>query len=50
MLDQFWTPWSNRRDDRWGGSLENRTRFGREMMMRIRELCGEDFIVGLAVN
>ncbi|MDH6232071.1 2,4-dienoyl-CoA reductase-like NADH-dependent reductase (Old Yellow Enzyme family)/thioredoxin reductase [Mesorhizobium soli] len=50
MLDQFWTPWSNRRDDRWGGSLENRTRFSREVLTRIRKLCGEDFIVGLAVN
>ncbi|MBX3566892.1 MAG: FAD-dependent oxidoreductase [Rhizobiaceae bacterium] len=50
MLDQFWTPWSNRRDDRWGGSLENRTRMSREVMTRIRKLCGEDFIVGLAVN
>lgn len=50
MLDQFWTPWSNRRDDRWGGSLENRTRMSREVMRRIRTVCGDDFIVGLAVN
>ncbi|MEQ1956320.1 FAD-dependent oxidoreductase [Mesorhizobium yinganensis] len=50
MLDQFWTPWSNRRDDRWGGSLENRTRMSREVMTRIRKVCGDDFIVGLAVN
>jgi 2,4-dienoyl-CoA reductase-like NADH-dependent reductase (Old Yellow Enzyme family)/thioredoxin reductase len=50
MLDQFWTPWSNRRDDRWGGDLENRTRMSREVMSRIRQLCGNDFIVGLAVN
>ncbi len=50
MLDQFWTPWSNRRADRWGGSLENRTRMSREVMSRIRRECGEDFIVGLAVN
>jgi 2,4-dienoyl-CoA reductase-like NADH-dependent reductase (Old Yellow Enzyme family)/thioredoxin reductase len=50
MLDQFWTPWSNRRDDRWGGSLENRTRMSREVMTRIRKICGEDFIIGLAIN
>ena len=50
MLDQFWTPWSNRRDDRWGGSLENRTRMSREILIRIRKLCGEDFIVGLSIN
>lgn len=50
MLDQFWTPWSNRRDDRWGGSLENRTRMSREVMSRIRRVCGNDFIIGLAIN
>jgi len=50
MLDQFWTPWSNRRDDRWGGSLENRTRMSREVMSRIRRECGDEFIIGLAVN
>lgn len=50
MLDQFWTPWSNRRDDRWGGSLENRTRMSREVMTRIRRECGQDFIIGLAIN
>ncbi len=50
MLDQFWTPWSNRRTDRWGGSLENRTRFSREIIGRIRKVCGQDFIVGLAIS
>ncbi|MGR3762195.1 oxidoreductase [Roseobacteraceae bacterium NS-SX3] len=50
MLDQFWTPFSNQRDDRWGGSLENRTRFSREILHRIRRACGEDFIVGLSVS
>ena len=50
IVDQFWTPWSNRRDDRWGGSLENRLRFSREIITRIRKLCGEDFIIGLSVS
>ncbi len=50
LLDQFWTPWSNHRDDRWGGSLENRTRLSREICERIRKVCGEDFIVGLSVS
>lgn len=50
LLDQFWNPWSNRRNDQWGGSLENRTRFSREIMRRIRAECGEDFIIGLAIN
>lgn len=50
LIDQFWTPWSNDRDDRWGGPLENRTRFSRLLIERIRRDCGEDFIVGLAVS
>lgn len=50
LLDQFWTPWSNRRDDDWGGSLENRTRFSRLLIERIRRSCGEDFVIGLAIS
>ena len=50
LLDQFWTPFSNTRQDQWGGSLENRTRFSREILRRIRAACGEDFIIGLALN
>jgi len=50
LLDQFWTPFSNQRDDEWGGDLQGRTRFSREIMRRIRAACGEDFIIGLAVN
>ena len=50
VVDQFWTPWSNRRTDEWGGSLENRTRFSAEILRGIRARCGDDFIVGLAVS
>ena len=50
LVDQFWTPFSNRRNDSWGGSLENRTRFSAEIMRRIRALAGDDFIIGLAIN
>ena len=50
LIDQFWTPYNNRRTDRWGGSLENRVRFGAEIMGRIRAMAGDDFIIGMAVN
>ncbi|MFV1877177.1 FAD-dependent oxidoreductase [Nioella sp.] len=50
LLDQFWTPWSNRRDDDWGGSLENRTRMSMRILEGIRSACGEDFIVGMSVS
>ena len=50
FVDQFWTPWSNRRTDEWGGSFENRMRLSSTILSRIRERCGESFIVGLAVS
>jgi 2,4-dienoyl-CoA reductase-like NADH-dependent reductase (Old Yellow Enzyme family)/thioredoxin reductase len=50
IVDQFWLPFNNRRDDKWGGSFENRMRFSRIIMERIRKITGEDFIIGLAVN
>ena len=50
LIEQFWTPWSNRRGDKWGGSFENRMRFSTELCDRIRKRVGDDFIVGLAVS
>jgi len=50
LLDQFWTPWSNRRNDRWGGSLENRCRLSLSIINSIREACGEDFIIGISIG
>ncbi|SLN27906.1 putative N-methylproline demethylase [Roseovarius albus] len=50
LLEQFWTPWSNRRDDQWGGSLENRTRMSMRILEGVRRACGEDFIVGMSVS
>jgi 2,4-dienoyl-CoA reductase-like NADH-dependent reductase (Old Yellow Enzyme family)/thioredoxin reductase len=50
LPDQFWLPFNNRRDDQWGGSFENRMRFSRTVLERIRKIAGDDFIIGLAVN
>ncbi len=50
LLDQFWTSWSNKRDDRWGGSLENRTRLSTSIINSIRKACGEDFIIGMSIS
>ncbi|MDB5506293.1 MAG: NADH:flavin oxidoreductase/NADH oxidase [Devosia sp.] len=47
LIDQFWSPRSNFRTDEWGGSLENRMRFGREVLSEVREAVGPDFVVGL---
>jgi 2,4-dienoyl-CoA reductase-like NADH-dependent reductase (Old Yellow Enzyme family)/thioredoxin reductase len=50
LLDQFWSPWSNKRDDQWGGSLQNRCRLSLGIINSIRKKCGEDFIIGLSVS
>ena len=38
LLHQFLSPLSNRRDDRYGGSFENRTRLVREVIAAVREV------------
>ena len=50
LLDQFWSPWSNLRDDRWGGSLENRCRLSLSIIEAIRRACGDDFIIGMSIG
>ena len=47
LVDQFWSPATNRRDDDYGGSLDNRMRFGFEVLRAIRERVGPDFLVGV---
>lgn len=47
LITQFLSPWSNTRDDRYGGSLEGRVRFVEEITGLIRERCRPEFIVGL---
>ncbi len=47
LLDQFWSPATNRRDDEWGGSFENRMRFPLAVLRAIRERVGGDYLVGL---
>ena len=50
LVDQFWSPITNKRDDKWGGSLENRLRFSVEICERIRRMAGDDFIIGMTVS
>lgn len=50
LLEQFWAPWSNQREDEWGGSLENRMRITTRIFEDVRKQCGEDFIIGLALS
>lgn len=50
ILEQFWSPVTNRRTDRYGGSFENRMRFSSEVLTRIREETAPDFIIGMAIS
>ncbi len=45
LLDQFFWERANRRDDHYGGSLENRMRIGVELVQRTREAVGDDFAI-----
>ena len=50
LISQFSSPLYNFRTDEYGGSLENRTRFTVEVLDRVRELCGEDFVIEFRVS
>ncbi len=50
LLDQFFSPITNRREDGYGGTLARRMRFGLEVLAAVREAVGEDFVVGLRMG
>lgn len=50
LLSQFISPWTNRRRDRYGGSLENRMRFPTEVVRRVRAEVGAGFPVLVKMN
>ncbi len=50
LLSNFISPYTNRRTDRWGGSVENRARIVMEIVRRIKEEAGDDFPVLVKLN
>src|SRR5262245_22298768 len=50
LVDQFWSPLFNRRTDEYGGGLENRMRFGFEVLREIRRQVGRDWVVGARIS
>ena len=50
LISQFLSPRSNLRDDRWGGSLENRARFLLFTVNTVRQLVGPEFPVSVKLN
>ena len=50
LLHQFLSPLSNRRDDRWGGSFQNRTRLLRDTVSALREVWPERYPLWLRIS
>jgi 2,4-dienoyl-CoA reductase-like NADH-dependent reductase (Old Yellow Enzyme family)/thioredoxin reductase len=50
LIAQFSSPLYNHRTDEYGGKLENRARFGMEILEGIRKKCGEDFVIEFRVS
>ena len=45
LINQFISPYTNRRSDKWGGDLQGRTRFLREVTCSVREQVGNEYPV-----
>ena len=50
LVDQFWSPSVNQRTDKYGGSLENRMRFGIEVLEAMRAAAGDDYVIGIRMS
>jgi 2,4-dienoyl-CoA reductase-like NADH-dependent reductase (Old Yellow Enzyme family) len=50
LLSQFLCPWNNRRRDRFGGSIENRARFARQVLHAVRDAAGPGVAVWAKLN
>jgi len=50
LLSQFISPWTNKRKDKYGGSLENRLRFPVEVIKQVRNVVGPDFPILVKMN
>jgi len=50
LISQFFSPLTNERKDEYGGSFENRMRFGLEVMQAIRQAVGPDFPLIVRMN
>ncbi len=49
LIDQFWAPRTNQRQDGYGGSLRNRMRFAVDVLENVREQVGPSFVVGMRI-
>ena len=50
LINQFMSPITNQREDQYGGNIENRARFGKEIIEMIRSACGTDFLISVRIS
>ena len=50
LISQFTSPHYNKRTDKYGGSTEKRARFAIEIVEKVRELCGENFVIDYRIS
>lgn len=50
LISQFASTLYNKRNDEYGGPLENRARFAIEVLDRVRALCGENFVIEYRIS
>jgi 2,4-dienoyl-CoA reductase-like NADH-dependent reductase (Old Yellow Enzyme family)/thioredoxin reductase len=50
LIHQFLSPHTNHREDEYGGTFENRLRFGEEVIDAVREQVGDDFPIVVRLN
>ena len=50
LLSQFLSPATNKRYDKWGGNLENRSRLLREILREVRKEVGSNFPISVKLN
>jgi len=50
LIQQFLSSYTNRREDEYGGSLENRMRLLKEIIQGVREECGSDFPISVRLS
>jgi len=50
LIGEFLSPVTNHRKDEYGGPIENRMRFGLEVIKKVRQVVGKDFAMGIRVS
>jgi len=50
LLSQFLSPWTNKRNDEFGGVLKNRLKFTLQVIEKIRDILGNEFPILVKMN